>query len=137
MGDNCKGVWRTLGEMKMFCILIGVVILCAFVKTHQPVHLQQVNFIICELCLSKVDLKRKIKPVFPPPKYNHHCHFGVFMLPGHVHVRVHTHTYTVLYSLPSGFFPLSITYENLPMSVPSILHQHFYGSRIHHYVSVT
>lgn len=50
-GTDCKGIW---GVMKIFDILTVVVItqLGTFVKTHQTVHLERVNFTVYKLYLN-------------------------------------------------------------------------------------
>lgn len=59
-GTDCKGIW---GVMKIFDILTVVVItqLGTFVKTHQTVHLERVNFTVYKLYFNKSDFKIFLK----------------------------------------------------------------------------
>ena len=45
-----------------YCLLIVVVIvlLYTFVKTHSTIHLKKINFTVCKLYLYKSDIKKEI-----------------------------------------------------------------------------
>lgn len=56
-GSTGKGHMGAFGMRRMFCTLMVVVVLCVckFVKTHQTEHLKRVHFIVCKLYFNKVE----------------------------------------------------------------------------------